>query len=189
MRAKPPAPDGHALWQRVAETVRPLKGKRPVDLPLPSGERVGVRGSAAKPRVPPPRSVSLTPALSLKGEGAKPGETLDGGWDRRLRRGTVAPDVTIDLHGHTLLSAQAQLEAGLASAILRGARLILLVTGRAPRETGERVDGRPVRGAIRASVGDWLHMSRHAGHVAAVRNAHPRHGGAGALYIVLRRGR
>ncbi len=114
MRAKPPAPDGHALWQRVAETVRSLKGKRPVDLPLPGGERVGVRGSAAKPRVPPPRSAILTPALSLKGEGAKPGDTLDGGWDRRLRRGVVAPDMTIDLHGHTLLSAQAELDAGLA---------------------------------------------------------------------------
>jgi len=101
----------------------------------------------------------------------------------------VSPDVTIDLHGHTLLGAHAHLEAGLASAILSGARLILLVTGRAPRAGGERIDGRPVRGAIRASVMDWLHGSRHAGHVAAVRNAHPRHGGAGALYIVLRRGR
>jgi DNA-nicking Smr family endonuclease len=38
-------------------------------------------------------------------------------------------------------------------------------------------------------VGDWLAASRHAGSIAAVRNAHPRHGGAGALYIVLRRRR
>jgi DNA-nicking Smr family endonuclease len=38
-------------------------------------------------------------------------------------------------------------------------------------------------------VGDWLAASRHAGDIAAVRNAHPRHGGGGALYIVLRRGR
>jgi DNA-nicking Smr family endonuclease len=45
------------------------------------------------------------------------------------------------------------------------------------------------RGAIRAAVGDWLAASRHAGHIAAVRGAHPRHGGAGALYIVLRRRR
>jgi len=176
MRAKPPAPDGHALWQRVAETVRPLKG---------TSARSRMTSSAPPPPFEFTPRTPVVPAARQNG----PGETLDGGWDRRLRRGVVAPDVTIDLHGHTLLSAQAQLEAGLAAAILRGARLILLVTGRPPRERGERIDGRPVRGAIRASVGDWLHGSRHAGHVAAVRNAHPRHGGAGALYIVLRRGR
>jgi len=167
---------GLVLWQRVAETVRPLKG-------TPARQRMT---SSAPP--PPFELVPRAPAIKPARQ-TSPGETLDGGWDRRLRRGVVAPDVTIDLHGHTLRSAQAELEAGLASAILRGARLILLVTGRAPREKGERIDGRPVRGAIRASVGDWLHGSPHGGHIAAVRNAHPRHGGAGALYIVLRRGR
>ena len=42
---------------------------------------------------------------------------------------------------------------------------------------------------IAAAIGDWLAGSRHAGRIAAVRGAHPRHGGAGALYIVLRRNR
>jgi DNA-nicking Smr family endonuclease len=60
--------------------------------------------------------------------------------------------------------------------------VLLLVTGK-PREPGSD------RGAIRAAVGDWLAASRHADHIAAVRGAHPRHGGAGALYIVLRRAR
>ncbi len=46
-----------------------------------------------------------------------------------------------------------------------------------------------MRGASRAAGGDWLAASRHADQIAAVRNAHPRHGGAGALYIVLRRRR
>ena len=32
----------------------------------------------------------------------------------------------------------------------------------------------------------WLAASRHARHISAVRNAHPRHGGAGALYIMLK---
>ena len=40
-----------------------------------------------------------------------------------------------------------------------------------------------------AAIGDWLAASRHASSIAAVRGAHPRHGGAGALYIVLRRPR
>lgn len=105
---------------------------------------------------------------------------LDGHWDRRLAKGSVAPDMTIDLHGHNLSSAYAWLDQSLSLAIASGHRVILLITGKPrPRESG--------RGAIRAAVTDWLASSRHAGNIAAVRNAHPRHGGQGALYVVLRR--
>ena len=61
---------------------------------------------------------------------------------------------------------------------------MLLITGKPPRPDSERPHA---RGAIREAVGDWLASSRHADRIAAVRNAHPRHGGQGALYIVLRR--
>lgn len=179
-------PDGRALWQRVIDTVRPLKGRKmratPVAKPSP-------KVAPAPPAVPVPVALAKRIAAKKAPRAPEPGETLDGGWDRRLRRGVVSPDVTIDLHGYTLIDAHAELEAGLASAIQRHARLILLVTGRPPRGSTERIDGRPVRGAIRASVGDWLQHSRHAAHIAAVRSAHPRHGGAGALYIILRRAR
>jgi DNA-nicking Smr family endonuclease len=112
--------------------------------------------------------------------------TLDGGWDRRLLKGAVVPDDTIDLHGHTLASAHAMLDARLDQAVARGDRVLLLVTGKPPRPESERPHA---RGAIRAAVADWLAFSRHAGRIAAVRAAHPRHGGAGALYIILRRAR
>jgi DNA-nicking Smr family endonuclease len=45
------------------------------------------------------------------------------------------------------------------------------------------------RGAIRAKLLDWLAASPHAGRIAAVRAAQPRHGGDGAVYIVLRKAR
>lgn len=186
MPDRPLDPEGRALWLRVIETVRPLKTRklRPAPVAKPSPKAV-----AAPPPVPVPVAVAKRIAAKKAPRPPEPGETLDGGWDRRLRRGVVAPDVTIDLHGYTLLDAHAELEAGLANAIQRHARLILLVTGRPPRDSTERIDGRPVRGAIRASVGDWLRHSRHAAHIAAVRSAHPRHGGAGALYIIMRRTR
>jgi DNA-nicking Smr family endonuclease len=96
----------------------------------------------------------------------------------------VSPDAMVDLHGHNLATAYDLLDRRLEQAIGSGARLMLLVTGKPPGLE------RPVkRGAIRAAVGDWLHASRHSDRIAAVRNAHPRHGGAGALYIVLRRPR
>lgn len=131
---------------------------------------------------PAPRPAPVPPPPVPRG----PGVTLDGGWDRRLSSGAVQPDSVIDLHGHTLDSAYRALDEGLARAIGRGDRLLLLVTGRPPRPESERPHA---RGRIRAAVGDWLAASRHASHIAAVRGAHPRHGGAGALYIVIRRSR
>ena len=121
---------------------------------------------------------------------ARASNTLDGTWDRQLARGLVSPDRSIDLHGHTLASAHAMLDAALDQAIRADLRVLLLVTGKPPRPASERPH-RPgtFRGAIRAAVGDWLAGSRFAGRIAAVRAAHPRHGGAGALYIVLRRPR
>lgn len=160
-----------ALWARVVATVHPLQGEtRSAGLGSPERE---VSASPARRRAQqasPRRRAHIGPVA-----------TLDAGWDRRLSRGLVEPDVSVDLHGHNLATANRRLD----QAIGAGARVVLLVTGKPPA-SGER----PVaRGAIRAAVNDWLAASPHAGAIAAVRGAHPRHGGAGALYVVLRRKR
>lgn len=66
-----------------------------------------------------------------------------------------------------------------------GARLVLVIAGR-PRPA-DAADRGERRGAIRAKILDWLAAGEHAHDIAAVRGAHRRHGGAGALYVVLRR--
>jgi DNA-nicking Smr family endonuclease len=99
----------------------------------------------------------------------------------------VTPDLTLDLHGHTLDSAHARIMNGLDQARAMGARVVLVVAGRErPVDPADRMEQ---RGAIRAKLLDWLAASRHADSVAAVRRAHVRHGGEGALYLVLRRPR
>lgn len=177
-RGRKLAPEEAALWKRVIATVQPLHPAR--------------RAEPAPEPPPPPRpAVPSRPAPAAK-TAPKPSpaprparaETLDGSWDRRLSRGLVAPDSTVDLHGHSLASAYDRLDRGLAQAIARGDRVLLLVTGKPPVAESQRPHS---RGAIRAAVGDWLAASRHADRIAAVRGALPRHGGTGALYIVLRR--
>ncbi|MEO5587012.1 MAG: Smr/MutS family protein [Novosphingobium sp.] len=113
---------------------------------------------------------------------------LDGSWDRKLSGGAAQPDFTLDLHGHTLDAAHTRLDHGITQAAAQGARILLLITGK-PRAADELTSRGTRRGAIRAKVLDWLAAGPHAGKIAAVRGAHPRHGGAGALYIVLKRER
>lgn len=189
------APEEAALWKRVIATVTPLKAAKakvaPVQTPLPAREGQGVgasdKAASSSPaaRKPLEAKASRTHPQPLpKREGLD--RTLDGSWDRRLSRGLVAPESSIDLHGHSLAAAYDRLDHGLDHAIRRGDRVLLLITGKPPRPESERPHA---RGAIRAAVGDWLASSRHADRIAAVRTAHPRHGGSGALYIILRRPR
>ena len=171
-----------AAWARLAATVKPLT-KRLIDPPL-KGE-VAPRSSDGRvslPAITPPRQPSGLPPLP-KGEG----RGLDTSWDRKLARGVLAPDFTLDLHGHTLASAHARLDHGLTQAKALGVRVVLLITGK-PRPS-EAADRGERRGAIRAKVLDWLAAGPHGSSIAAVRPAHRRHGGEGALYLVLKRTR
>jgi DNA-nicking Smr family endonuclease len=175
------SPDEAEIWAKVVASVRRFnpprqgEGDHPQDGGGGAWQKKAISPSSPKP--PPPRV-----ARSLSPGGAS--DTLDGGWDRRLRRGTVVPDRSIDLHGHTLSSAHHLLDQSLERAVAEGVRVLLIVTGKPPRDPAPHR-----RGLIRASIGDWLAASRHAGRIAAVRNAHPRHGGTGALYVILRRER
>jgi len=183
---RPLDPEEKSLWQRVTATVRPLAPQRPqAENAAPDPALSAIRPPARKGRVPAMRVPAATPVAQQK----PLADSLDGGWDRRLRRGAAQPDWTIDLHGHTLDSARRVLDTALDHALGEGMRVLLLITGKPPRDHERGEDGRPRRGLIRASIGHWLESSRHAGRIAAVRNAHPRHGGAGALYIILRRER
>jgi DNA-nicking Smr family endonuclease len=167
-----------ALWRRVVESVQPYPGKAAPPAAPTEGQKEG--------QSPGDSPLKTVPALGPKPVAAarpRPGTTLDGTWDRRLSRGLVQPDATVDLHGHNLDTAWTLLDRRLDQSIALGDRLFLLITGKAP------TDGAGKRGAIRAAVDDWLAVSRHARSIAAVRNAHPRHGGAGALYVVLRKPR
>nr|WP_276591755.1 Smr/MutS family protein [Sphingomicrobium nitratireducens] len=169
------------MWAKVAATIEPLSRDgtdRAVAAPEPAPSLPRVR--PARRSAPPSAHRAATPPPPRPHRDA----TLDGGWDKRLAGGKVAPDRVIDLHGHRLDDAWEAIDFGIEQALHAGDRLVLLITGHAPR--GEP----PIeRGRIRAAVEGWLSASRHAGEIAAVRGAHPRHGGRGALYLVLRRKR
>ena len=97
----------------------------------------------------------------------------------------LSPEMSIDLHGHSLAAAHSRLNQALAAALARDVRVLLVVTGKPPKSDGPARHSR--RGAIRGEIGHWLETTAYADRIASVRLAHPRHGGEGALYVILRR--
>jgi DNA-nicking Smr family endonuclease len=190
--ARPLNPDEKALWNRVAASVAPFRRAKPVAdtlaKPAPPEPRIAVPDAkpikGRVPPAPPAPPLSRPPRPSTFARAS-----LDGHWDRRLRKGLVRPDMSIDLHGHSLASAHALLETSLARAAARGARVLLVVAGRVrpgPHHPPFHGEARP-RGAIRAALPDWLSASAHADRILATRPAAQIHGGGGAIYVVLRR--
>lgn len=175
------SPEEREIWARVARSVTPLAGRaHQIAVPESTLNAAGTAnhgGAATLSSVTPQRPPASRPA---------PAPVLDSSWERRITNGTLAPDVTIDLHGHTLNAAHQRLNHALATSIAHGHRVLLVVTGN-PRPAHIGPSGHKTRGAIRAEIGDWLALSGYANAIASVRTAHPRHGGKGALYIILRR--
>lgn len=178
------SPEEKALWQKLARTVTPLRRIRPA--PAPEPVTAGAFAEAldkprVKGRVPPMRATAAPPPAPRPA----PVPVLDNSWEKRIRSGRLVPDHSIDLHGLNLAAAHARLDRAIGDALAQGWRVLLIVTGK-PRPTPAPGETRK-RGAIRAEIGDWLARSPHAHGIASVRQAHPRHGGEGALYVILRR--
>ncbi len=171
VKRTPLPPQDRALWDGVAKGVRPLQKK--TAKPEHRFPRVNVRDHA-------PDAPTMRPNAYLA---APERASLDGGWDRRVRKGQVTVDRTVDLHGATRDGAYALLERAVHGASRDNLRTLLVITGK-PR--GE--DEAP-RGIIAKSLPVWLETPQLRPYIAATRRAHQRHGGAGAVYVILRRAR
>lgn len=190
------SPEDRELWGRVVQTARPLKSA-PLVLPEPPAA------------VEPPKPVRLSPQqaapLVLRPEGSKSSirhdlaqplsealarvpVQMDKRQFQRLSRGKLDPEARIDLHGMTLSQAHGALNGFILRAHAAGLRLVLVITGK-----GKTVaDDGPIprrQGALKHDVPQWLRMAPLGPVVLEIREAHIRHGGAGAYYVYLRRTR
>ncbi|HLT29224.1 MAG TPA: Smr/MutS family protein [Myxococcaceae bacterium] len=105
---------------------------------------------------------------------------LDPRVRRRLRQGRFSNQAHVDLHGFTQDEAKAELERFLLESHRRGHRCVLVVHGRGLHSK----DGIPV---LKERMKVWLTQGRLARRVLGFCTAQPHDGGAGALYVLLRR--
>jgi DNA-nicking Smr family endonuclease len=157
------------IWAEAMRDVTPLR-ERP-SLPLPA--------------VPPgPPEPTRAPQGSPEPSAAIPLEQF-AGIDRanaeRLKRGRHPIEARLDLHGRTQAEAHRELIEFVEACCRSGRRCVLVITGR-----GLGPDG---SGVLKNAVPRWLAEAGLRRRILAVAAAQPRHGGAGALYLLLRRQR
>lgn len=99
---------------------------------------------------------------------------------RKLRRGDFAVQGHLDLHGLLKDEARIELEAFLVRARQQGVRCVLVVHGRGLHSK----DQVPV---LKDALKRWMTTARFAQHVLAFCTARPHDGGAGAVYVLLKR--
>jgi DNA-nicking Smr family endonuclease len=167
-----PRPDPErALWQRAMRGVKPLAPRSaPEPTPRPAKPENGLPATPPVPVAPPP-SQPLPPLDRFAG--------IDRANAERLKRGQHPIEARIDLHGMTQDEAHRALAAFIRGARAGGKRCVLVITGR----------GRAGGGVLRSAVPRWLHGPEFRPHLLAIATAQPRDGGAGALYVMLRRTR
>jgi DNA-nicking Smr family endonuclease len=163
MTARHPSREERALWRAAMSGVAPLTDPGALPAVLPVAEKTPQR--AKKP--------VRAAAFSKLTTAAAPG--LDRRSAERLRRGARRIEARLDLHGLTQAEAHRALDEFLALADAAGQRCVLVITGKG--------------GVLRAGVPAWINEQPNRSRVLAVMPAQPKDGGAGALYILLRRRR
>ena len=166
-RPRQPTADELALWRRAMGDTAPLPEREapPADLPLLPAARPERRAAGDQVRRP---SAALDPHRPVG---------LDRRTWLRLKRGQVAIEHTLDLHGRSQAEAHRALGRFLAAAQAAGCRCVLVVTGKG-LESG---------GTLRHMVPRWLNEGANRERIVAFCPAQARHGGSGALYVLLRR--
>jgi DNA-nicking Smr family endonuclease len=168
-----------ALWDQVKKSIEPLR-TRPDN--VQPAETV-VEKTIALKNPPKPRPAPVAPAA----KGPPPLASIDRRLRQRLARGGASIDARLDLHGLKQAEARVRLGAFLEGAQVRGASLVLVITGKGARAPADRFDGE--RGVLRRQVPMWLALPELRPFVIGFEEAAPAHGGTGALYVRIRRRR
>ena len=159
-------PPDRALWDEITKSIKPLRVLRPEPASVePDPDPVRERKHRPPPAPARPLTTPMPPPLAK----------LDRRSRSRVARGRTEIDGRLDLHGLTLERARGRLAAFLASSQTRGAALVLVITGKS--------------GALRREVPHWLALPELRALVIGFEEAAPAHGGAGALYVRIRRSR
>jgi DNA-nicking Smr family endonuclease len=165
------------LWQGVTRSIAPLRWP----LRPESAQPAAAPAAKQQPKLPPTPS-SLAGVKAAARPAPQPAlAPLGRRLRKRVARGAQSIDGRLDLHGLTQAEAHNALAGFLRAAQARGAGIVLVITGKG--------DPHGERGVLKRQVPMWLRLPELRGMIAGFESAGIGHGGEGALYVRLRKGR
>lgn len=192
-----------ALWEQVTKTMQPPLSSKAVKK---SERKKKPRSTSSKPKSTVSHGLSelkifeigsksqttLGQSLAMDRNGpkkpaSKPVLQMDQKSFSKMRRGKLAPEAQLDLHGMTLNQAHPTLTQFILAAQRAGRRLVLVITGKG--EGGLHTSASSERGVLRRQVPQWLYAPSLRRAILQVDQAHITHGGEGAYYVYLKRRR
>ncbi len=190
------SPEERALWEAYVRGVRPLASRAPAGRPAAAGAPSTKKGAGGRRAATGASDRSVAAARSSP---HAPSPAIESGRLRRIARRREPIDSTLDLHGLDREEAYRRLSRHLSAAARRGARVILVITGKGgarvapgagpPAAFRRRADFAPEGGVLRRLLPLWLEGPELAPLVQAFDGAAPQDGGSGAFYVLLRRSR
>lgn len=197
-------PDWH-LWSEVTRSISPLprrvslsrKPKVPTEIApkmsrAEDSQRRHQHALEAR-KSTPSNKVSWSPGSSLGPAGSFSHSLdrfqlpiLDPKIHRKVRRGQICIDGTIDLHGLHQNEARSALYRFIEARIAYGDRTLLVITGKGMKKTG--FGQLEQRGVLRHMLPLWLKEPALAPLIAGFETSARQHGGEGAYYVRLKRG-
>jgi len=177
------------LWKKVTDSVTPLMPQIKIPLIVPAIKKnvkpktmPGLEKFGNQPKRAPAIRHKPTSHHSMIPNHPSTNLPLHHSFDHKTRkkiaRGRLPIEARIDLHGMTQEQAIIALRRFIHMAHASDYRLVLVITGK----------GEAGQGVLRRRVPDWLSTGELASMVSGVQEAHIGHGGAGALYVRVKRG-
>ena len=178
------------LFERVLSDVKPIEnvgpssssGQEAVKIPQRTQNTVRKNLSVQTKNKPPQKPLFLNNFLP----GRAPG--LDRSSAIKLAKGKFTIQGKLDLHGMTQRQAHAALLDFIQTSFNDKKRNLLVITGKGRPKGQDEVAGyRKREGILKSIVPKWLDESPLRSLVLAFTTSQREHGGAGALYVLLRK--
>jgi DNA-nicking Smr family endonuclease len=154
------------LWRQVTRTVRAY----------PSG-KAALKDPPVRRRKLPDREITPPPMPSRPAVKVAAPKGFDKSTETKLKKGKLALEGKLDLHGMTQDEAWRALHKFVLRAVAAEKRTLLIITGKGARSEG----------VLKRMLPLWLEDSDLAPYVLALSPAQPKDGGSGAFYLRLRK--
>ena len=164
------------IWSKFTKDIVPTKHKRVCAEPSSSNIKISKRPSPEVNHqyINRPQSSQYGIIETIIPKQNLLNNNMDRSTEHKIRKGEYKIDAVLDMHGMNVESAFYAFSQFIQNSIASHHRMLLVITGKG-------------KGILKRESKNWVQDKKFSNHILRSFKAHPKHGGEGAMYILLRR--